>query len=167
MGQKDLWQDFMPSEDSFFHTGNAKGIWRRYCGPLFLSLEDFMEVQNHLLNERLELLNQGSRENKGMPDLKPASLEEFRHMPLTCYKDYSASLSNQQNCPVTDDGQVWIQTSAPAGTFKHVPWTYRFQRVQWRNVIGALILAAAHTDEDIAVTNGTKVNDFVNCHYLN
>jgi len=156
VGQKDLWQDFMPSEDSFFHTGDAKDIWRRYCGPLFLSVEDFMEVQKHLLNERLELLSHVSQQKKGIPDLKPASLEEFRSMPLTSYKDYRTSLSIEQNSWVDEVGQVWVQTSAPEGTYKRVPWTYRFQRVQWRNVIGAMILASAHTNEDIAVAPGIR-----------
>jgi hypothetical protein len=157
VGQRDKWHDFMPSEDSFFQPGDAKSIWRRYCGPLFLSLEDFMEVQNHLLNERLDLLAQSRPEKGSMTGLKLAGVDEFRRLlPLTKYKDYLSSLSSEQDNSGADDGQVWVQTSAPGGTFKHVPWTYRFQRVQWRNVIGALILASARAQEEIAVAPGIR-----------
>lgn len=157
MGQKDLWHDFMPSEDSFFQTRDAKSIWRRYSGPLFLSLEDFVEVQNHLLSERIDLLAQSRPGKESTTGLRVTNVDEFRRLlPLTRYKNYLSSLSSEQYNSNADDGAVWVQTSAPGGTFKRVPWTYRFQRVQWRNVIGAMILASARTEKEIAVAPGIR-----------
>ena len=63
------------------------------CGFLKLDIKEFMELQNNLLLQQLELLNNSPIGKKIMRGAKPKTVEEFRQMvPLTDYKDYCPEL---------------------------------------------------------------------------
>ena len=63
------------------------------CGFLSLDIEEFMEIQNSLLLQQLELWSSSAIGKKIMRGAKPKTVEEFRQLvPLTDYKDYCPEL---------------------------------------------------------------------------
>ena len=46
----------MVKKDELFKTGDQERIWQKYCGFLDLSLQEFMEIQEQLLMEQIELV---------------------------------------------------------------------------------------------------------------
>lgn len=148
----------MFSEGSFFRTHDTAGLWKRYCGFLDLTLEEFLQIQEHLLREQIDLVADSALGEKLLQGQRPATVEEFRRgVPLTTYRDYAPYLDAKQEDCLADMDPYWIQTSAIGGTFKHIPWASRFRRVQGRNIIAALILAADPAKHRIAVAPGLKV----------
>ena len=68
-------------------------LWRRSCGFIDLSLQEFMGIQRHLLLEQMELLNNCELGRQVMRGARPRTLEEFRpQVPLTTYGDYAPYL---------------------------------------------------------------------------
>ena len=77
----------MFKRDSFIDN-NPKKMWQKYCGFFDLSLKEFMEIQEHLLLEEIELVSGSPLGEKIMKGAKPRSMEEFRKLvPLTTYDD--------------------------------------------------------------------------------
>ncbi|MCJ7654030.1 MAG: hypothetical protein MUO97_01810 [Dehalococcoidia bacterium] len=46
----------MITKDELFKTGDKERIWQKYCGFLDLSLTEFMEIQEQLLMEQIDLV---------------------------------------------------------------------------------------------------------------
>ena len=46
----------MITEYELFKTGDQERIWQKYCGFLDLSLPEFMEMQEQLLMDHIELV---------------------------------------------------------------------------------------------------------------
>ena len=85
----------MITKDELFKTGDHKRIWQKYCGFLDLSLQEFMEIQEQLLMEQIELVHDSPLAKKFMPR-KQKDISEFRkHDPLTTY-DYYADYLGQK-----------------------------------------------------------------------
>ena len=69
--------------------GKTNEAWLKYCGFIELSLVEFMEIQERLLMEQLQLLSDSHLGKKLLRESFPKSLEEFRQtVPLTTYEDY-------------------------------------------------------------------------------
>jgi len=47
----------MTSASELLRQGRRDEVWRKYCGFLDLSLEEFMEIQRRLLMEQLQLMS--------------------------------------------------------------------------------------------------------------
>ncbi|MCJ7743889.1 MAG: GH3 auxin-responsive promoter family protein, partial [Dehalococcoidales bacterium] len=76
-----------------FRQGKHEELWRRCCGFIDLSLEDFMRIQRQLLLEQLELLKKSELGRYIMHELSPRNVDEFRELvPLTTYDDYAPYL---------------------------------------------------------------------------
>ena len=87
----------MLREDKYFQSLGEEELWQRYCSFLELSVEQFMETQEHLLKEQIELVAESSLARKIMGNNKPSSIEEFRRLvPLTTFEDYEAPLNKHQ-----------------------------------------------------------------------
>ena len=83
------------AKDELLRTGNQERIWQKYCGFLDLSLAEFMEIQEHLLMDQIELVYDSSLAKNLMPE-KPRDVAEFRRLvPLTTYDDYAAFLDEK------------------------------------------------------------------------
>lgn len=151
-------KDLSLSEARFFKAGDATSTWRRYCGFLDLSLEEFTQIQGHLLREQIDLVAYTVVGKELLQGRRPISVEEFRRtVPLTTYKDYAPYLNDQRDECFANTDHTWIQTSAQGGIFKRVPWAARFQHVQGRNVIAALILSSAPAKGEVTIAPGLKV----------
>jgi len=56
----------------------VKEIWQKYCGFIDLGVDEFMEIQKHLLLEQLMLLKDCELGRNLLWGTKPSSVEEFR-----------------------------------------------------------------------------------------
>jgi len=67
-------------------TGRRDEVWKKYCGFLDLSLKEFMEIQERLLVEQIDLLGRCDLGRKFLRS-SATSVDEFREVvPLTTYR---------------------------------------------------------------------------------
>ena len=87
----------MFSRDKYFPRGSVPRIWQKHCGFLDLSVAEFMEIQEHLLLEEIEIIAQSSLGRRIMGGANPKTVEEFRRLvPLTIYENYAPYIGNCQ-----------------------------------------------------------------------
>ena len=104
----------MPTAAELLKQGRRDEVWRRYCGFLDLSLEGFMEIQERLLMEQVNLLGRCELGRRLLGTPAPRTVAEFRErVPLTTYDDYAAYLSEQTDEPgvFPTETYVWARTS--------------------------------------------------------
>ena len=59
-------------------------IWKKYCGFLELSMDEYMSVQKRLMEEQIELWSSSELGQSILKGKHPRTLEEFREqVPLT------------------------------------------------------------------------------------
>ena len=65
-------------------------IWNQYCGFLDLNIEEYMKIQNRLMEEQIQLFSSCELGSLILKGKRPQTIEEFRRMvPLTSYEDYA------------------------------------------------------------------------------
>lgn len=122
-------------------------IWQRYCGFLDLSLPEFMDIQNRLMLEQLELYAGCELGRRIMKGKKPASVSEFRHVvPLTDYEDYADILLPRVDSALPAKPVVWIETTWEGGKkpVKVAPYTDSMLYSHKINTIACMILATSN-----------------------
>jgi phenylacetate-coenzyme A ligase PaaK-like adenylate-forming protein len=150
--------DSVLPEDKFFQTNDEKKIWQRYCGFLDLSLEEFMEIQNRLLIEQMELVASSILGKKIMKGNSPKTIDEFRRLvPLTAYEDYEPYLSEKQEDALAEKPLFWCHSSGRSGKFKWIPYTERAIEVITKRAFSLFLLASAYSKGDINVRPGCRV----------
>ena len=148
----------MLQEDKFFKTSDKKRIWQRYCGFLNLSLKEFMEIQQYLLEEQIELVADSLLGRKIMQGKKPRSIEEFRRVvPLTTYEDYEPYFSKKDDTVLAEKPYYWAHTAGQGGKFKWVPVNLRAHERASLATIGAWILATASKEGEVNVGPGGRM----------
>jgi hypothetical protein len=148
----------MRQENWYFTELSNEEIWQRYCGFLDLTIDEFMETQEHLLMEQLEIVLDSSLGKKLMGDKKPKSLEEFRHVvPLSTYNDYTPYLNKHNDGLLAVEPAYWIHTSWTKGAYKLVPWTPHFDEVCCGDIITAFILASCSKKGEVNLRPNDKV----------
>jgi hypothetical protein len=147
----------MLTKDKLFEKGDQARIWQKYCGFLDLSLTEFMEIQEQLLMDQIDLIYDSPLARKFMPK-KPRNVSEFRRLvPLTTYEDYATYLSEKNEEYLAVKPYVWGHTSGKGGTPKWVPYTERALDVLCRFGIIAIILACATRKGEVNIRNGIRV----------
>ncbi len=134
----------MTSTTTLFKQGRKKEIWAKYCGFLDLDLEEFMEIQEHLLLEQIELLGKSMMGRMLMGDIIPSSMEEFREVvPFTTYEDYLGYLDQKREDVLPRKPYAWAHTSGRSGEykFKWVPYTKKMYDILGEAVTGSMILS--------------------------
>lgn len=129
-------------------------IWTKYCGFLDLSREDFMEIQERLLLEQIELLGNSMMGRMLMGDMLPSSIEEFRELvPLTTYNDYLGYLEQKREDVLPRKPYTWSHTSGRSGEFKYkwTPYTKKMYDRLGEVVIGSMILASCSAKGEVNI----------------
>ena len=126
---KRLGSDFMLKASELLRQGKTEELWQMCCGYLNLNISEFMDIQERLLLEQLELLNGSPIGKKILKGAEPKTVKEFRDMvPLTTYADYCPELEQKREdvLPVKPDS--WVRTSGRSGEYKcrWVPLTPAF-----------------------------------------
>jgi len=147
----------MITRDELFKTGDHKRIWQKYCGFLDLSLQEFMETQEQLLNEQIELVHDSPLAKKFMPR-KPKDISEFRKLvPFTTYDDYAPYLSEKNEDVLAVKPYCWGHTSGRGGVFKWVPCTQEAVQRYITLGISAPILACATKKGEVNIGYGMRL----------
>ena len=92
----------MSIEAELIVQGKNNELWQRCCGFIDLSLREFMNIQERLLMEQLELLKKSKLGRSIMRGAEPRTMAEFRaQVPLTSYTDYEPFLltKNERSLP--------------------------------------------------------------------
>ena len=140
------------------HQYTKEEIWEEYCGFLNLTSDEFMNIQERLLLEQIELWSSSSLGQSILKGKNPTSIQEFREMvPLTTYEDYSNILLSKQVDALPADPVLWVQTTWEGGVhpIKTAPYTKAMLDSFKHNVISCLILATSRQkgEFDVRVTD--------------
>ena len=148
----------MLQENEYFRNLNEEEIWKRYCGFFDLSLDEFMQIQEDLLMEEINLVAESALTKKIMGENKPTSVEEFRRMvPLTTYKDYKPFLPEKQDDVLAGEPMFWCHTTGTSGDFKWVPFTEGHYRRVISTTVAGVILTCANRKGEVNLKGGEKV----------
>jgi hypothetical protein len=147
----------MIQKDELFETGDEGRIWQKYCGFLDLSLQEFMEIQEQLLVEQIELVYDSPLAKKFMPR-KPKDIAEFRRLvPLTTYDDYAPYLSEKNEDVLAVKPTLWSRTSGRGGTAKWVPYTERAIERFGMYSVALMIMTCTNIKGEVNIGTGLRV----------
>jgi hypothetical protein len=140
--------------------GRKEEIWTKYCGFFDLSVKEFMEIQERLLLEQIDILGKSMMGRMIMGDVIPNSIDEFRKtVPLTTYQNYVGYLDVKREDVLPRKPIVWCHTSGKTGEFKFkwVPYTQKMYDRLGEIVVSAMIISSANKKGDIYIENNDTV----------
>ncbi|MEJ2759755.1 MAG: hypothetical protein P8046_14850, partial [Anaerolineales bacterium] len=70
----------MTDSSKLLREGRKEELWNKHCGYISLSIEEFMEIQNRLLMEQLNLMGASKIGREIMGDSIPKNVEEFKQV---------------------------------------------------------------------------------------
>ena len=149
----------MTTAAELLRQGRRDEIWRKYCGFLDLSLEEFMGIQERLLMEQIDLLSKCELGRKLLGDEVPTSVEEFREsVPLTIYEDYLPYLDEKREDVLPEKPDFWIRTSGRSGVglFKWAPYPKRMLQAGTELAFASTIFATCRGKGDFALEENDR-----------
>jgi len=149
----------MTTAAELLRQGRIDEIWRKYCGFIDLSLKEFMEIQERLLMEQIDLLSKCELGRKLLGGKVPSSVEEFRQtVPLTTYEDYAPYLPEKREDVLPAKPKFWIRSSGRSGEyrFKWVPIPERTVQEQGPEFFACLIFATCQEKGNFALEEYDK-----------
>lgn len=141
-------------------TRNKQEIWDTFCGFLDYSMEEYMEVQERLMEEQIGYWSQSEVGRSILKGRKPTTIKEFRKMvPLTKYEDYADILLAKKSDSLSMHPVVWIQTTWEGGKHpvKVAPYTRSMLDTYRKNVISCVILSSSTAKGVYDVEIGDKL----------
>ena len=137
---------------------DPKLAWMKYCGFLDLSMQDFLEIQEELLGEQIDLIRASPLGRRVLRGMAPKNAAEFRQeVPLTTYGDYVPFLSPGNDSVLSEKPVEWTHTTGAQADFKWIPYTRRGIERLLDNLMAAFILAAASSRGEVNVWPGDTV----------
>ena len=86
-------------------------IWRKYCGFLDLTKEEFREIQRELLQDELLLVHRSPLGQSLLPGSLPKNTADFRQScRLTTYQDYRPFLESHQESSLAEPAYRWADS---------------------------------------------------------
>jgi hypothetical protein len=147
----------MLPEDRIFNSLDNDERWKRYCGFLDLSVEEFLEIQNELMADQLGRIPASVLGRHILGDKPPATVAEMRaRVPLTTHDDYEPWLSRRDESALAAKACAWCHSSGRGGRFKWIPHSTELMDKTARNLFGAFILSSATERGDIRVAPGVR-----------
>ena len=145
-------------KDELFTVWDRERIWKKYCGFLALSLDDFMVIQKLLLMEQVELAANSKLGRKIMGEHIPKTVEEFRQVvPFSTYEDYEPYLSEHNEDVLPKKPIVWAHTSGRTGLFKWAPYTVDRAGRLADDTLASFVLASATREGEVHLHEGVRV----------
>lgn len=143
----------MSTATELIQQGLKAEVWNKYCGFLDLSMDEFMNIQEHLLMEEIELISKNYIGQYFMGDRIPRSLEEFRwRVPITTYDNYEQFFGREDRS--YPDAYCWAHTSGRSGKFKWIPYTRRSYQKMGERIFAQVLLGAARERGDVNIKVG-------------
>lgn len=147
----------MTGEQNIFQTLTPAEIWQRYCGFLDLSLDEFMDIQQHLLIEQINMIAESALAKKFMPQ-KPQDVPQFRQIvPLTKYEDYASYLNEHNESVLAFKPYCWARTSGRGGSPKWIPYTERAADAMIRYGVAEIIMACTERKGEVNIRKGMRL----------
>ncbi len=139
-------------------NADQRRMWREYCGVVQLPMQQFLDIQNTLLSEQLELLAKSHSYSPFLAGRLPKSTEEFRRaVPLHRWQDYAALMHSESQNGSKSEVHCWVHTSWCHGSWKQVPWARRFFEAQCRHAIAAIMMSVARYEGDVRLSKNFRV----------
>ena len=141
------------------HDEDYDKIWKAYLGFLDLSIEEFMEIQNRLLLEQIELLKNCNLGKQFFGRNRINSVEDFRKkVPLTTYDDYAETLLNKKSEDLPSEPLHWVQTSwkGGAGSIKLAPYSRSMVEENTKMFLSSLIISTSKGRGHFNLRNNDK-----------
>lgn len=135
-------------------------IWKSYCGFLDLSIDEFMEIQQRLLFEQINLYSKCELGRKIMGNRAPKTVEEFRdRVPLTTYNEYADILINKREDALPEKPAYWIETTWEGGKHpvKRAPYPHRMIEEYADYIIACMIMATGDKKGAFSIDKYDKV----------
>jgi len=129
-----------------FKEEDYEGIWKSYLGFLDLSIDEFMEIQERLLLEQINLLSKCKLGQKIMGKSQIKTIDEFRDkVPLTTYEDYAETLLNKKTDELPSEPLHWVQTTWKGGKqpIKLAPYSSTMVEEHTKMFLSSLILSTS------------------------
>lgn len=121
-------------------------IWKAYLGFLDLELDEFMEIQERLLLEQIDLLSKSKLGKKLLGPKDIHNMQDFRkYVPLTRYEDYADTLLNKRSEDLPSEPLHWVQTTWKGGTkpIKLAPYSSTMVEEHTKMFLSSLILSTS------------------------
>jgi hypothetical protein len=151
----------LPKAIELLQQGRNEELWQMCCGYLKLNIQEFMELQNNLLLQQLELLGSSPIGKKIMRGANPKTVEEFRRMvPLTDYKDYCPELLEKREGSLPAKPEMWAHSSGRAGDYpcKWVPLSSSYVHELSKVLYGIGMISCADYWGDVShIPNNIKL----------
>jgi len=150
----------MPKAIELLKSGRIEELWDMCCGFVDLSTDEFMNIQNRLLLEQIQLLKGCELGQNIMKGANPNTVDEFREqVPMTTYADYCPDLLEQREEVLPAKPIFWVQTSGRSGEYPHkwVPISRRFWEEAGKNFGAIAIFSSCKKEGDIRVEIGDKL----------
>lgn len=139
----------MSTATELLKRGRTDQIWMKYCGFLDLSIHEFMEIQERLLLEQIDLIHRSEIGKKFFKTI-PTSVQEFRDIaPITSYEDYEIYFEEQREDVLPQEAYLWAHTSGRSGKLKWIPYTKQAYLRLGERVLAGVILASARGKGDV------------------
>jgi len=133
-------------------------FWRKYCGFLDLSLEQFMTIQEALLMQQLHQVAHCRLGERSIGKKVPTRVDEFRNsVPLTTYEDYLPDLEQGNEDLLPQKPYIWAHTTGTSGSFKKVPYTLQFYNRLLDDLMSVFILACSKRRGHSSIVEGDRV----------
>jgi hypothetical protein len=132
-------------------------IWREYCGFLDFSMADYMDIQNRLMLEQIEMYSGCELGRRIMTGKKPSSVDEYRQLvPLTKYEDYADLLLPRIESALPAKPLLWIETTweGAKNPIKVAPYTEGMINNHKNCSIAGLILATSNQKGQFSLRSG-------------
>ena len=124
----------------------AEDIWNEYCGFLDLNIDEYMNIQNRLMEEQLSLWTGSQLGKKLLKGKSIHSVKEQREsFPLTTYEDYADVLLQKRGDMLPAEPIIWIQTTWEGGKhpIKVAPYTEGMLNTYKNNILACMILCTS------------------------
>jgi len=125
---------------------SSEDIWQEYCGFLDLNIRDYMNIQNRLMEEQLELWCNSGLGKHLLKGKHITNIDQFRKaFPLTTYDDYADTLLQKEGDELPADPAIWIQTTWEGGIHpvKVAPYSQGMLNTYKTNVLACMILGTS------------------------
>ena len=150
----------MATAAEMLSQGMREEVWHKYCGFLDLPISKFMEIQERLLMEQVDLLSRCEIGRNFMGDHVPTCMTDFRdRVPLTTHKDYLPYfLRNPKVEPgvLPCEPVAWVRTSGRSSEygFKWAPYSQEMVRKIGEFVVTCFLLASCSDRGDVRLDPG-------------
>jgi len=142
----------MTTAAKMIKEGNREAIWNKYCGFLDLTINEYMQIQERLLLEQIDILKDSNLGVQLLGKKAPKTIEEFQsRVPITTYDYYVPFLIEKDEKDLPTGHYLWARTSGRSGTYpcKWIPYTDKIYEKLGEVVIGAMILASCKYKGDV------------------